>query len=172
MYGCETLSLKLGEEHRLRVFENRVLRRIFGTERVEVMGGLRQLHSEELHKLYSPPSIILIIKSRRMRWTGHVARMKAKRNTYRILVGKSEEKRPLGRTRRRWVSSIKMDLRDIEWDVIVMCRRIRVTKRRALVRMIGFINSLVTHTLLIELKFTGNTASLIHKYSNSLLRTH
>jgi hypothetical protein len=71
---------------------------------------------EELHKLYSSPSIIRIIKSRRMRWAGHVARMGENRNAYRILVGIPEGKRPLGRPRRRWVDNIKMDLREIGWD--------------------------------------------------------
>jgi hypothetical protein len=75
LYGCETWSLRVREEHKLRVFENRVLRRIFGPKRDGVMGGWRKLHNEELHDLYSLPSIIRIIKSRRMRWAGHVARM-------------------------------------------------------------------------------------------------
>jgi hypothetical protein len=75
LYGCETWSLTLREEHRLGVFENKVLRRIFGPNRDEVTGGWRKLHNEELHDLYSPPSIIRIIKARRMRWAGHVARM-------------------------------------------------------------------------------------------------
>jgi hypothetical protein len=110
LYGCETLSLTLREEHKLRVFENRVLRRKFGPKRDEETGGWRKLHNEELHKLYSSPSIIRIIKSRRMRWTRHVARMGEKRNAYRILVGKPEGKRPLGRPRRRWVN-IKMNLK-------------------------------------------------------------
>jgi hypothetical protein len=101
------------EEHRLRVFENRVLRRIFGPKRDEVIGGQRKLHNEELHDLYCSPSIIRIIKSRRMRWAGHVACMGEKRNVYRILVGKTEGKRPLGRPRRRWEDNIKMDLREI-----------------------------------------------------------
>jgi hypothetical protein len=73
LYGCETWSLTLREEHRLRVFENKVLRRIFGPKRDEVMGGWRELHNEELHGLYSSPSIIRLMKSRRMRWEGHVA---------------------------------------------------------------------------------------------------
>jgi hypothetical protein len=92
------------------VFENRVLRRIFGTEKGELTGGWRKLHNEELHNLYSSPSIIRIIKSRRMRWAGHVARTRERRTTYRILVGKSEGKIPLGRPRRRRVDNIKMDL--------------------------------------------------------------
>jgi hypothetical protein len=75
LYGCETWSLILREEHRLRVFEKRVLRRIFGTKRDEVTGEWRKLHSEELHILYSSPNIIRQIKSRRMRWAGHVARV-------------------------------------------------------------------------------------------------
>jgi hypothetical protein len=79
------------------VFENRVLRRIFGLKRDEVTGGWRKLHNKELHDLYSSPNIIRIIKSRRMRWAGHVARMGEKRNAYRLLVGKPEEKRPLER---------------------------------------------------------------------------
>jgi hypothetical protein len=88
------------------VFENRVLGRIFGPKRDEVPGGWRKLHNEELHNLYSSPSIIIVIKSRRMRWARHVARMGEKRNAYRILVGKPDEKRPLGRPRRRWVDNI------------------------------------------------------------------
>jgi hypothetical protein len=100
------------------VFENRVLRRIFGPKRDAVMGGWRKLHSEELHNLYSSPSIIRIIKSRRMRWVGHVARMREKRNVYRLLVGKPEGKRPLGRPRRRWMDNIKMDLLEIGVNVV------------------------------------------------------
>jgi hypothetical protein len=92
LYGCETWSLTLREEHRLRVFENKVLRRIFGLKRDEVMGEWRKLHNKELHDLYSSPSIIRIIKSRRMRWVGHVARLGEKRNGYRLLVGKPEGK--------------------------------------------------------------------------------
>jgi hypothetical protein len=92
------------------VFENRVLRRIFGPKRDEVTGGWRKLHNEELQNLYFSPSIIRMIKSRRMRWGGHVARMGEKRNAYRILVGKPEGKRPLGRPRCTWVDNIKMDL--------------------------------------------------------------
>jgi hypothetical protein len=106
LYG----SLTLREEHRLRVIENRVLRRIFGPKRDEETGGWRRPHNEELHNLYSSPSIIRIIKSRRMRQEGHVARMGTKRNAYRILVGMPEGKRPLGRPRRRWVDNIKINL--------------------------------------------------------------
>jgi hypothetical protein len=97
------------------VFENRVLRRIFGPKRDEVMGEWRKLHNEELRGLYSSPSIIIIIKSRMMRWAGHVARMGEKRNAYRLLVGKLEGKRPLGRPRRRWVDNIRMDLGEVGW---------------------------------------------------------
>jgi hypothetical protein len=86
------------------VFENRVLRRIFGPKRDQVTGGWRKLHNEELHNLYSSPSIIIMIKSRRMRWAGHVARMGGEK---RILVGKPEGKRPLGRSRRRWRTILK-----------------------------------------------------------------
>ena len=93
LYGCETWSLKLREEGRLRVFENRVLRRIFGPKRDEVTGEWRKLHNEELNDLYSSPNIVRVIKSRRMRWAGHVARMGERRG---VLVGKLEGKRPLG----------------------------------------------------------------------------
>jgi hypothetical protein len=89
LYRCETWSLTLREEHRLRVFENRVLRRIFGPKRDEVTGEWRRLHNEELNNLYSSPTIIRVIKSRRMRWAGHVARMGDGRGAYRILVGEN-----------------------------------------------------------------------------------
>jgi hypothetical protein len=111
LYTCETLSLTLRDEHRLRVFENRVLRKIFGPKRDEVTGGLRKVHNEELHNLYSSSSIIRVTKSRKMKWAWHVAGMGEKRNAYRILVGNPEGRRPLGRPRRRWVDNIKMDLR-------------------------------------------------------------
>jgi hypothetical protein len=113
LYGCETWSVTLREEHRLRVFENRVLRRMFGPKRDEVTGEWRKLHSGELHTLYSSPDIIRQIKSRRMRWAGHVARTGEGRNVYRVLVGKPEGKRPLERPRRRWEDWIKMDFREI-----------------------------------------------------------
>jgi hypothetical protein len=90
LYGCEIWSLTIREEHRLRVFENRVLRKIFGLKRDEVIGGWRKLHNEELHNLYCSPSIIRIIKSRRMRWVGHVAGMGEERSVYKILLGKLE----------------------------------------------------------------------------------
>jgi hypothetical protein len=97
------------------VFENRVLRRIFERKRDEVTGEWRKLHNEALRDLFSSPSIIRIIRSRRMRWAGHVARIREKRNAYGLLVGKPEGKRPLGRPRRRWVDNIKIDLGEIGW---------------------------------------------------------
>jgi hypothetical protein len=113
LYGCETWSLTIREEHRLKVFENRVLRRIFGPTRDEVTREWRKLHNGELHILYSLPDIIRQIKSRRIRWAVHVARMGEGRNVYKVLVGKREGKRPLERPRRRWEDGIKMDLREI-----------------------------------------------------------
>jgi hypothetical protein len=95
------------------VFENRVLGRIFGQKRDEVAEGCRQLHNEELHKLYSSPSIMRMAKSRSMRWAGHVARMGAKRNAYRILVGEIEGKKLLAKPRRRGEKNVKKDFRDI-----------------------------------------------------------
>jgi hypothetical protein len=95
-----------------------VLRRIFGPKRDGETGGWRKLYNEEFHNLYSSPSIIKIIKSRRMRWAGHVARMGEKRNVYRLLVGKPEGKRPLGRWRHRWIDNIKMDLLEIGLSVV------------------------------------------------------
>ena len=111
--GCETWSLILREQRKLRVFENMVLRRIFGPSRDEVTGEWRRLHNEELNDLYSSPNIVQVIKSRRMRWAGHVARMGEDRGVYRILVGKPEGRRPLGRPRRRWVCNIRMDLQEV-----------------------------------------------------------
>jgi hypothetical protein len=107
LYGCETWSLTLVEEHRLRVFENRVLRKIFGPKREED-GSWRKLHNDELHNLYSSLNIVRVIKSRRMRWAGHVARMGEARGVYRILVGKPESKGPLGRPRLRCEVNIKI----------------------------------------------------------------
>ena len=101
LYGCETWSLTLREERRLKVFENRVLRRVFGPKRDEVTGEWRKLHNEELSDLYSLPNIVRVVKSRRMRWAGHVVRMGQGRGVYRVLVGKPEGKRPVGRPKRR-----------------------------------------------------------------------
>jgi hypothetical protein len=113
LHGCETWSLILREEQRLRVFAIRVLRKIFGPKRDEMTGEWRKLHNEELRDLYSSPSIIRIIKLRRMRWAGHVVRMGDKRNAYKLLVGKPEGKRPLIRPRRRWMDNIRMDLGEV-----------------------------------------------------------
>jgi hypothetical protein len=115
LYGCESWSLTLREEQRLRVFENRVLRRIFGPKRDEATVECRRLHNDELNDLYSSPSIIRVIKSRRMKWAGHVARMEEKRGAYRILVGEPERRRSLGRPRRRRDDNIKMDLQEVGW---------------------------------------------------------
>ena len=101
------------EERKLRVFENMVLWRIFGPRRDEVTEEWRRLHNKELHDLYSSPNIVRVIKSRRMRWAGHVARMGEERVVYRVLVGKPEGRRPLGRPRRRWVDNIRMDLQEV-----------------------------------------------------------
>jgi hypothetical protein len=119
------------------VFENRVLRRIFGLKRDEVTGEWRKLHNEELRDLYSSPSNIIIIKSRRVRWAGHVARMEEKRNAYRLLVGKPEGKRPLGRPRHRWMDNIRMDLGevgcgDVDWIYLAQDRN----RCRALVNLV------------------------------------
>jgi len=101
------------EEGKMRVIENMVLRRIFGPRRNEVTREWRRLHNEELNDLYSSPNIVLVIKSRRMKWAGHVARMGEDRGVYRVLVGKPEGRRPLGRPRRRWVNNIRMDLQEV-----------------------------------------------------------
>jgi hypothetical protein len=102
----------LREEHTLGMFENRVLRRIFGPKRDEVTGEWRKLLNEELHNLYSSPDIIRQVKSRRMRWTGHVARMGEERKLYKVSVGNPEGKIPLERPRRRWEDKIRMDPRE------------------------------------------------------------
>jgi hypothetical protein len=92
-----------------------VLRRIFGPKREED-GSWRKLHNDELHSLYSSPNIVRVIKSRSMKWAGHVARMGEGRGVYRVLIGRSESKTPLGRPRRRWEDNIKLDLREIGID--------------------------------------------------------
>jgi len=114
LYGCETWSLTFREERKLMVIENMVLRRIFGPRRDEVTGEWRRLHSEEINDLYSSPNIVRVVKSRKMRWVGHVAHMGKERVVYRVLVGKPEGRRPLGRPKRRWVGNIKMDLQEVE----------------------------------------------------------
>ncbi|KAJ4433064.1 hypothetical protein ANN_15321 [Periplaneta americana] len=109
-------TLNLRGEQRLRVFENKVLRKIFGAKRDEVTGEWRKLHNAELHALYSSPDIIRNIKSRRLRWAGRVARMGESINAYRLLVVRPEGKRPLRRPRCRWEDIIKMDLREMGYD--------------------------------------------------------
>jgi len=104
----------LREERKLRVFENTVLRRIFGPRRDEVTGEWRRLHNEELNNLYSSLNIVRVVKSRRMRRAGHVACMGEQRGVYRVLVGKPEGRRQLGRPRRRWVDYIRTDLQEVE----------------------------------------------------------
>ena len=101
------------EERTLRVFENRVLKRIFGPKRDEVTGEQIKLPNEELNDSYSSPNILRVIKSRIMRWAGHAARMWERRGVYRILVGKTERETPLGRPRRGWKDNIKMDPREV-----------------------------------------------------------
>jgi hypothetical protein len=105
----------LGEENKLRVFENKVLRRMFGPKREED-GSWRKLHNDELHNLYSSPNIVRVIKSRRMRWTGHVARMEEGRVFYRVLIGRLDCKRPLERPRHRREDNIKLDFREMGID--------------------------------------------------------
>jgi hypothetical protein len=115
LYRCKTWSLAISEEHRRGVFENRVLRRIFGPKRDDVTGELRKLQNKELHDLCSSPSIIRIMMMRRMRWAGHVARMEEKGKAYRLLVGKPEGWRRLGRQKRGWLDNIMLDLVEVGW---------------------------------------------------------
>ena len=103
----------LREERKLRVFENMVLRRIFGRRRDELTGEWKRLHNEDLNDLYSSSNIVWVIKSRRMRWAGHVARMGEERRVYRVLVGKPEGRRPMGRPRRRWADNIRMAVQEV-----------------------------------------------------------
>jgi len=112
LYGCETWSLTLREECRLMVFENRILRRIFGPKRDE-NGEWRRLHNEELHSLYRSSNIIVVIKSRRLGFAGHVARIGEGRSAFEILTGKPTGKRSSGWPRRRWEDNIGMDLEEI-----------------------------------------------------------
>jgi hypothetical protein len=114
LHGCEAWLLTLREERRLKVFENRVLRTIFGPKRDKVRGEWRKLHNEELNDLYLP-NIVQVVKSRRMRWARHVACMGEGRGVHRVLVGKREGKRRLGRPRLRWEDNIKMDLQEVGW---------------------------------------------------------
>jgi hypothetical protein len=117
----------LREERRLRVFENRVLRGIFGAKRDEVTGEWRKLYNEELNDMYSLPNIVRVVKSRTMRLAGHVARMEEVIGVYRVLMAKPDRKRPLGRPRRRWENNIKMDIQKVEggrgdWMVLAQDR--------------------------------------------------
>jgi hypothetical protein len=105
----------LKQEHRLRVFDSRVLRKIFGPKRDEVTGKWRRLHNEELYDLYSLPNIIRVIKSRMMRWAEHIASVGERRGTFKVMVWKTDGNRPLGRARHRWEDNIKMDLQEIGW---------------------------------------------------------
>jgi hypothetical protein len=126
-YGCETWSLNLREERRLRVFENGVLRRIFGPKMDELAGEWRKLHNEKLNDLYPLPNNVRVVKSKRMRWAGNVVRMGEDRGVHRMLVEKPEGKRPLGRRRHRWESNIKLDLQEVgggrgDWMELVQDR--------------------------------------------------
>jgi len=119
------------------VFENRVMRKVFRPKRDEVTGKWRKLHNKELNDLYSLPNIVRVVKSRRMRWAGLVARMGEDRGVHTVLVGKSEGKRPLGRPRRRWEDNIKMDLHEVgggrgDWMELAQDR----DRWRALVRTV------------------------------------
>ena len=131
LYGCETWSLTLRED------ENRVLRRIYGPKRNEVTGEWRKSHNEKLNNLYSSPNFVRVIKSRIMRWAGHVARMGEGRGVYRVLVGKPEGKRTLGRPRHRWEDNIKMDLQEMVCGSIDWIDLAEVRDRwRALVKVV------------------------------------
>ena len=113
LYGCETWPLTRAQENRFRVFENKVLRKIFGTKKDEVGWEYRKLHNHELEELYKSPSIVRIIKSRRLRWAGHVARMSEERTARTIFAQKPRSKRPLGRPTRRWKDNVLQDLEEI-----------------------------------------------------------
>jgi hypothetical protein len=138
LYGCETWSLTFGEDNRLRVFENSVLRTIFGPKRDED-GSWRKLHNDDVHSLYSSPNIVRVIKSRKMRRAGHVARMGEGRGVYRVLVGRPKGMIPLGRPRqRRWEDNIKLDLREMGIDG---ANWIRLAQGR--VQWQGFVNTVM-----------------------------
>jgi hypothetical protein len=127
LYVCEAWSLILKEERRMRLFENRVLRRIFGPKTDEVAGEWRKLHNVELNGQYFLPNIVRVIKSRRLGWAGHVARTGEGRGVYRVLVGKPEGKRRLGRPRGRWEDNVRMNLQEVgcgceDWMVLAQDR--------------------------------------------------
>jgi hypothetical protein len=112
LYGCETWSLTLTEKHRLREYENGMLRRIFGPKKKKVVGGWKRLQNDKLHNLYASPNVVSVIKSKRIKWVGHAAHM-GQMNTYKILVRKPEGKRPFRRHRYRWEDNIRTDLKQI-----------------------------------------------------------
>ena len=112
LYGCEIWSRTLRDECRLKVFENWILRRIFGPKGAE-NGEWRRLRNEKLHSLYRSPNVVRVIKSRRLRWARHVARMEEGRSAFKILTGKPTGNRPSERPRRRWEDNIRMDLEEI-----------------------------------------------------------
>jgi len=124
LYGCETWSLTLREECKLRAFENGMPRRIFRPKMDEVTGEWRRLFKEELNDLYCSHNVVRVRKSRRMRWTEHVACMGERRGVYRVLVGKPEGKRPLGRPRCKWKDNIKMDVQEVggPWNGLIGLR--------------------------------------------------
>jgi hypothetical protein len=117
LYGCDTWSLISREEHRLKVFEYTVLRKMFGSMRDEVTGETRRLHNEEFHNLYCSPNIIRLIKSRRIKWAGHIACMKNRRGAYRIWMGKPDGRKPRERPRLRWDNNIEMDPQEAWWGM-------------------------------------------------------
>jgi hypothetical protein len=118
LYGCETWCVTLRDEHRLRVFENRVLRRMFRFNRDGVTAEWRRLHDEKLYSLCCTLNISRVIKSRKMKWAGHVGRMGDRSGACRVLVWRPDRRRPLGRPRHRWEDNIKMDLQALEWGGI------------------------------------------------------
>jgi hypothetical protein len=113
LYGCEAWPMTLREESRMKVFQNRVMSRVFGSKRDDVTEEWKKLHNKELNDLYSLPNIVRVVKSRRMRWAGHGARMGEGRGVQRVSVGKPEGKRPFGRPRRRLEDNIKIDLQEV-----------------------------------------------------------
>jgi hypothetical protein len=128
LYGCETWPVTLREVHRLRVFENRVLRRLFGPKRDGVTGEWRKLHNEELNDLYCSRNYIRVIKSRRIRRAGHVAHVGDRGGIYRFVVGRPEGKRPLTRPRHRLEDIIKMDLYKLDEEAWTGLRWLRIGK--------------------------------------------